>query len=122
MGDIFERWKERLHYWMPNRSEDDSERDGLFSTTGEVHAFVLGLGKGFRIAQTIFNGCKDSVKNPATISPEKAKEKKVRRPGNNDRADEIEGNEWYWEVGYIIGNLIWVGVLVYVSMNIISYL
>lgn len=35
---------------MHAATEDDSERDGLFSWKGETHAFAIGFGAGFALA------------------------------------------------------------------------
>lgn len=89
---------DRLFKGQPE--ESDTERDGLFSYDGEVHAFFIGVGAGL-----------------ASLAPGVVKRFMFRVLGINtdtkrrDVAHEVSAEPWYVMGGYFLG--VTLGVVIY---------
>jgi hypothetical protein len=103
MSRILNWIREQASYWLPSRASV-AERVGLYSTYSEVHATVLGIGRGFR------HGCTSKI-----VFPEKHDENPRGARIDDDMSDEaiedVKTNPWYWEFGYILGDVLQIAVI-----------
>jgi len=87
-------WRDRLRYWLPNRKESDSDRDGFLSTVTEGHALLDGLRAGLLT----------SVKSFYPVP----------------KSDDARREDRYYFIGYLSGTLLQAGILAGSSWGIVD--